>query len=246
MSQAFPSVVDVTQTDAGETRPIRVMLVDDDAMARNGVRMILGADPGLMVVAEASDGRDVIGAVHAHHPDVVLMDLHMPGMNGIVVTARLQREVNPPRVIALTSVDLDSYVFEALEAGAAGFLLKDDPPEQIRAGVRTVHRGDSVLSPRATTYVIRRFVGDGHREETERAITLLALLTERETEVVGLVHEGLSNDQIARRLGCSAATVKTHLSHAMAKLDVPSRVQIALLVERAARVATPMTASAVG
>lgn len=236
----------MTQTEAGGARPVRVMLVDDDAMARNGVRMILGADPGLVVVAEVSDGRDVIGAVHAHHPDVVLMDLHMPGMNGIVVTARLQREVNPPRVIALTSAALDSHVFEALEAGAAGFLLKDDPPEQIRAGVRTVQRGDSVLSPRATTYVIRRFVDSGHREETERALGLLSLLTDRETEVVRLVHEGLSNDQIARRLGCSAATVKTHLSHAMAKLDVPSRVQVALLVERATPVVAPMAVSGVG
>ncbi|WP_228488902.1 response regulator transcription factor [Raineyella fluvialis] len=236
----------MTQSDAGDTRPIRVMLVDDDAMARNGVRMILESARDIRVVAEASDGGKVIDAVHAHHPDVVLMDLHMPTVNGIAVTARLQREINPPKVIALTSIDLDSYVFDALEAGASGFLLKDVAPVDLQQAVRTVHHGDAVLSPRSIAHLIRQFVDAGHREQNSRALGLLALLTPRELEVAHCVHEDLSNQQIARRLGCSEATVKTHLSHIMAKLDVPSRVQVALLVERAASSRSAMVPAPMG
>lgn len=221
-----------TLPEAG-ARPVRVMLVDDDAMVRTGVRAILEHDPGLVVVSEVSDGDEVIDAVHAHRPDIVLLDLHMPRMNGIVVIGLLQREVNPPKVIALTSIDLDSYVFEALEAGASGFLLKDVRPEQLRSAVRTVHHGDAVLSPRSTGHVIRHYAHAAERDRIAEATRLVGALTGKEGEVARLVHEGLGNAQIARRMRCSEATVKTHLSHAMAKLDASSRVQVALMVERA-------------
>ncbi|WOP17792.1 response regulator transcription factor [Raineyella sp. LH-20] len=221
----------------GDIRPIRVMVVDDDPMARSAIRAIVEADQGLIVVAEASEGGEVIDRVHAHHPDVVLMDLHLPTVNGVAVTARLLRGVNPPKVIALTSVDLDRYVFDALEAGASGFLLKDVAPKDLQQAIRTVHAGESVLSPRSTSHVIRHFVDVAHREQNLEAARGVARLTARELEVALLVHEDLSNDEIARRLCCSAATVKTHLSHAMAKLDASTRLQVALLIERAA----PMT-----
>lgn len=214
-------------------RPIRVMLVDDDAMVRTGVRSILEHDEGLRVVAEASDGDEVIGQVHAHHPDVVLMDLHMPRLDGIRATERVLREVNPPKVIALTSIDLDRYVFDALEAGASGFLLKDVRPGELRDAIRTVVHGDAVLSPRSTSHVLRHFAHSAHRERLAEANRMLAALTEKEREVARLVHEGLANGSIAHRLHCSEATVKTHLSRAMAKLDAPTRVQVALVVERA-------------
>ncbi|SDB86582.1 DNA-binding response regulator, NarL/FixJ family, contains REC and HTH domains [Raineyella antarctica] len=209
------------------------MLVDDDAMVRTGVRALLESDPGLVVVAEASDGDEVVSALHAHHPDVVLMDLHMPRLDGIRATERLLREVNPPKVVALTSIDLDRYVYEALAAGASGFLLKDVRPEQLRAAVRTVHQGDAVLSPRSTNHVLRHFAHSTRRDLVDEAHRLMASLSEKERQVAALVHEGLSNSQIARRLACSEATVKTHLSHVMAKIDAPTRVQVALLVERA-------------
>lgn len=214
-------------------RQIRVMLVDDDAMVRTGVRALLEHDEGLRVVAESADGDEVVDKVHAHHPDVVLMDLHMPRVDGIVATGLLLREVNPPKVIALTSIDLDSYVFRALEAGASGFLLKDVRPEQLRSAVRTVYHGDAVLSPRSTSHVLRHFAQSAHRDLLTQARRLLASLSEKEREVARQVHAGLSNAQIARRMHCSEATVKTHLSRAMAKLDVPTRVQVALVVERA-------------
>ncbi len=214
-------------------RPIRVMVVDDDAMVRTGVRALLEHDPGLLVVAEVADGDEVIDAVHAHYPDVVLMDLHMPRLDGIRATAQLMREVNPPKVVALTSIDLDRYVFEALEAGASGYLLKDVRPEELRAAVRTVYHGDAVLSPRSTKHVIRHFAHSVQRERVSEAKQLVGTLSDRERDVAGLIHEGLSNAQAAQRLRCSEATVKTHLSRAMAKMDAPTRVQVALLVERA-------------
>lgn len=209
------------------------MLVDDDAMVRTGVRALLEHDTGLRVVAQAADGDEVIDLVHAHHPDVVLMDLHMPRMDGIAATQRLLREVNPPKVIALTSIDLDSYVFRALEAGASGFLLKDVRPEQLRSAVRTVFHGDAVLSPRSTSHVLRHFAHAAHRDLLAESRRSVATLSDKERDVARAVHAGLSNAQIARRLLCSEATVKTHLSRAMAKLDAPTRVQVALAVERA-------------
>jgi DNA-binding NarL/FixJ family response regulator len=202
-------------------------------MVRTGVRALLEHDDGLLVVAEASDGDEVVGQVHAHHPDIVLMDLHMPRMDGIRATEALLRQVNPPKVIALTSIDLDRYVFEALEAGASGFLLKDVRPEQLRTAVRTVFHGEAVLSPRSTNHVLRHFAHSTHRERIAEATRMMASLSDKEREVSRLVHEGLANLQIAHRLHCSEATVKTHLSRAMAKLDAPTRVQVALVVERA-------------
>ncbi len=232
MTEPLPSV----------PRPIRVLTVDDDAMVRTGIRSILSHDPDhrqpeLIAVAEASDGDEVIDAVHEHHPDIVLMDIRMQRMQGIEATSRLQREVNPPKVIALTSFDLDRYVLGMLEAGASGFLLKDAAPSEVRNAIRVVHEGNAVLSPRATTHLIACFAPTSDRARMTGAARLVEALSEREREVAGLVHQSLSDDQIATRLHCSVSTVKTHLSHVRAKLDVSTRVQVALLMERAAAAA---------
>ncbi|GAA2181423.1 response regulator transcription factor [Brooklawnia cerclae] len=214
-------------------RPIRVLVVDDDAMVRTGLRAILGHDPGLVVVGEASDGDEVLRAVQVHHPDAVLMDIRMERMHGIQAIARLQREVNPPKVIALTSFDLGRYVYEALDAGASGFLLKDTSPEDLRSAIRVVIQGNAILSPRSTRHVIEQFARSSDHERIAEAARSLASLSGREREIAELVHDNFSNAQISRRLGCSEATVKTHLSHIMAKLDATTRVQVAVLVERA-------------
>ncbi|OYO02694.1 response regulator [Enemella evansiae] len=213
-------------------RPIRVLLVDDDPMARAGVRGILEQDPDITVVAEATDGDEVAVAADRHAPDVVLMDLRMQRVDGVTATAMLRRRVRPPQVVALTSFDLDRYVYAALEAGAAGFLLKDARPEQIRDAVRIVHSGEAVLSPRSTRHLLNHFAG-ADSERQRQARTGMTQLSDREREIARLVWEGLSNKQIAHRLHVGEATVKTHLARLSAKLDLESRIQIALLVERA-------------
>jgi DNA-binding NarL/FixJ family response regulator len=212
---------------------IRVLLVDDDPLVRTGLRMILQASGEIEVVGEAEDGDEVVPAVQAHRPDVVLMDVRMRRMNGLEATIAARSLSHPPQVIVLTSFDVDLHVLRALEAGASGFLLKDSSPQEITAGVVAVARGDAVLSPRVTKFVVEHVADSREGHETTAARAALAGLTGREQEIAENVAQGLSNADIGRRLFCSEATVKTHLSRAMAKLDVSNRVQLALLVERA-------------
>lgn len=210
----------------------RVLLVDDDALVRTGLRLILSSSPEIEVVAQAGDGSEAVPATLAHRPDVVLMDLHMPGMDGLDATVALRALPQPPAVLVLTGFDADLHVLRALEAGANGFLLKDAAPQEIIAGVLAVARGDAVLAPRVTRFLVDhvRDTRTGHEASGARAS--LALLTDREREIAELVAQGLSNAQIGERLFVSEATVKTHLSRGMTKLDLTNRVQLALLVER--------------
>lgn len=212
--------------------PVRVLLVDDDPMARAGVRAILGSDPQITVVGEAADGDEVVEACNAHAPDVVLMDIRMQRVDGVRATAALQRRVVPPKVVVVTAYDLDRYVFAALEAGAAGFLLKDASPDDLRRAVHTVMAGDAFLSPRSTRHLVAHYAG-GVRAHRADARAALSQLSDREQEIARLVWSGLSNPEIARELFLSEATVKTHLSRLMPKLDATTRVHVALAVERA-------------
>ncbi|WP_448059464.1 response regulator [Cellulomonas hominis] len=212
---------------------IRVLLVDDDALVRGALTMILSRSEGIEVVGEASDGDEAVPAVQAHHPDVVLMDLRMGRVQGVEATAALQRLAQPPAVLVLTSFDADADVLAALEAGARGFLLKDSAPQEIAAAVRSVAEGDAVLSPRVARYVVSMVATNPHTQDRRDALARLAVLTEREQEIATHVARGLSNADIGRELYLSEGTVKTHVSHAMAKLGIESRVLLALLVQRA-------------
>ena len=219
------------------TGPIRVLLVDDDGLVRSGLRMMLAGAAQLAVVGEAEDGRGVLPAVDRHHPDVVLMDIRMPRLDGIAATRLLRAQPRPPAVIVLTTFDADELVVRALQAGAAGFLLKDAAPADIVRAIESVHAGDGTLSPAIARRLIALVAGD-HGEATRRELSRqrLASLTPREYEVATAVGHGLSNADIAGRLHMSTATVKAHVSRLLVKLDVDNRVQIALLVQRAAAV----------
>ena len=219
------------------TGPIRVLLVDDDALVRSGLRMMLAGAAQLAVVGEAEDGRGVLPAVDRHHPDVVLMDIRMPRLDGIAATRLLRAQPRPPAVIVLTTFDADELVVRALQAGAAGFLLKDAAPADIVRAIESVHAGDGTLSPAIARRLIALVAGDhGEATRREQARQRLASLTPREYEVATAVGHGLSNADIAGRLHMSTATVKAHVSRLLVKLDVHNRVQIALLVQRAAAV----------
>jgi DNA-binding NarL/FixJ family response regulator len=211
----------------------RILIVDDDALVRAGLTMILQSADDLEVVGEAKDGSEVIEAVQRHRPDVVLMDIRMPQMDGLTATAALQLTTSPPRVIVLTTFDLDDFVFRALQAGAAGFLLKDTPPLELIAAVRVVAAGEAMLSPGVTRRLIDHFAGDPRTERRRLARSRLAGLTEREREVLAEVGKGLSNNDIGRNLYLSEATVKAHVSRLLVKLDVGNRVQIAILAHEA-------------
>ena len=219
------------------TGPIRVLLVDDDALVRSGLRMMLAGAAQLAVVGEAEDGRGVLPAVDRHHPDVVLMDIRMPRLDGIAATRLLRAQPRPPAVIVLTTFDADELVVRTLQAGAAGFLLKDAAPADIVRAIESVHAGDGTLSPAIARRLIALVAGDhGEATRREQARQRLASLTPREYEVATAVGHGLSNADIAGRLHMSTATVKAHVSRLLVKLDVHNRVQIALLVQRAAAV----------
>lgn len=212
-------------TDAG---PLRVVIADDQALVRTGFRMIMDAEEDLEVVAEAGDGREALAAVSRTEPDVVLMDIRMPVMDGIEATRwianRLGGEGDPPKVLILTTFDVDEYVFEALRAGASGFLLKDVSPEDLIEAVRVVAGGDALLAPSVTRRLIGEFLagrstaGLPHDEALES-------LTDREHEVLLLMARGLSNAEIAEELVVSETTVKTHVSRVLMKLDLRDRVQ---------------------
>jgi DNA-binding NarL/FixJ family response regulator len=210
---------------------IRVLLVDDDALVRSGLRMMLAGAPQVEVVGEADDGRGVLAAVDKHHPDVVLMDIRMPLLDGIEATALLRAQPSPPEVIVLTTFDADELVLRALRAGAAGFLLKDTPPAEIVRAIEHVHAGEGSLSPNVTRRLIALVADDGGRREAARA--KLESLSAREREVAHLVGQGCSNADIAGKLHMSVATVKAHVSRLLVKLEVENRVQVALLVQDA-------------
>lgn len=217
-----------TPAPADGTGPIRVLLVDDQPLLRMGFRMVLEDEDDLTVVGEAGDGTDALRQVAALNPDVVLMDVRMPGMNGIDATERIAASGSTSRVLILTTFDLDEYAFAALRAGASGFLLKDARPAELVAAIRAVSTGDAVISPRVTRRMLELFAEElpaEHAPPTSRADARLGELTQREREVLLAVAEGLSNAEVAARLFLSEATVKTHVGRILAKLGVRDRVQ---------------------
>jgi DNA-binding NarL/FixJ family response regulator len=215
---------------------IRVLLVDDDALVRAGLSMMLNGAAGLVIAGEAADGDQVPAAVARHRPDVVLMDLRMPRVDGITATRRLRgaphaTRSGPPEVIVLTTFDADENVLGALRAGASGFLLKDAPPEQIADAIRRVAAGDPILSPAVTRRLMRRAVAQ--ESARERAGEQLAALSPRELDVVRAIAEGHSNAEIASSLLMSVPTVKAHVTHILTKAGLANRTQIALLAHDA-------------
>lgn len=208
---------------------IRVVLAEDQALVRAGFRGLLTHSDDIEVVGEAANGLDAVTLARSSHPNIVLMDIRMPVMDGLEATRRIVADNQLPavRVIVLTTFDLDEYVFEALRAGASGFLLKDIEPDDLRQAVRVVASGEALLSPRVTRRLITQFVAQIPRspKDPER----LAPLTEREREVMSLVAHGLSNEEIGERLAMSPATAKTHVSRAMLKLDARDRAQLVVL-----------------
>jgi DNA-binding NarL/FixJ family response regulator len=205
---------------------IRVLVVDDQALVRGGFRMILDAQPDMEVVGEAEDGREALTLARELEPEVVLMDIRMPALDGIEATKRLAAGADPPRVLVLTTFDADEYVYEAMKGGASGFLLKDVSPERLAQAVRTVAAGETLLAQSVTLRLIEQFV---RRPPGSTARDELAVLTEREVEVLRLIGCGLSNDEIAERLYVTGATVKTHITHILAKLSLRDRVQAVIL-----------------
>jgi DNA-binding NarL/FixJ family response regulator len=216
--------------------PVGVLIVDDDPLVRAGLAMMLGGSPDVRVVGEAGDGTEVLPLVDRHAPDVVLMDIRMPGMDGLTATEALRARGRTPEVIVLTTFDADRHVLRALRAGAAGFLLKDTPPEEIVAAVRMVAQGRPVLSPEVTRRLIARVADSDHDRRRDRARARLALLNDRERDVAVAVGEGRSNAEISAVLHLAVPTVKTHVSNILTKLDLNNRVQIALLAHDAGMV----------
>jgi DNA-binding NarL/FixJ family response regulator len=237
MTGTLPDPPDSSVPEAG---PIRVALVDDQQLVRGGFKMLINSQPDLTVVAEAGNGGDAIQALSAVRADVVLMDVRMPGMDGIEATRRLlERAAAQPKgstdvdlkVVVLTTFDLDEYALSAIRAGASGFLLKDAPPEELLEAIRTVYRGDAVIAP-STTRRLLDHVAPLLREptaEVSRHAADVERLTPREREVFGLIAQGLSNPEIAAHLFLSDATVKTHVGHILAKLGARDRVQAVVI-----------------
>ena len=209
---------------------IRVLLVDDQPLLRTGFRMILSAEPDLTIVGEAADGASGVEAARRLRPDVVLMDIRMPVMDGIAATRALAGPgvENPAKVLILTTFGLDEYVVEALRAGASGFLLKDAPPDDLVEAIRIVAAGEALLAPSVTRRLLDR-VASRLPPARENAIPALSELTEREMEVLKLVARGLSNAEIAEKLVVSETTIKTHVSRVLAKLEIRDRVQAVIL-----------------
>jgi len=206
-------------------RPVKVLLVDDQTLVRAGFRVLLERGEGIEVVGEAADGAEAIEAVRRSRPDVVLMDIRMPVLDGLEATRRIvtDERLAGVRVVMLTTYELDEYVFEALRVGASGFLVKDTEPVELIHGVRAVAQGDALLSPGVTRRLIAEFAA---RAKEPMPAMELDVLTDREREVMGLVGAGLSNEQIAERLVVSPATAKTHVSRAMVKLNARDRAQL--------------------
>ena len=207
---------------------IRVLVADDQSMVRAGFRMLLGGEEGIEVVAEASNGLEAVDKAARFEPEVVLMDIRMPELDGLEATRRILSVDSAARVLILTTFDLDEYVYEALRAGASGFVLKDDPPEQLIAAIRTIAAGDALLSPSVTKRVVERFSRIPHLAPPKE----LDELSEREREVFRLVAHGLSNAEIGEELYISETTVKTHVTHILSKLGLRDRVQAVVLAYR--------------
>jgi DNA-binding NarL/FixJ family response regulator len=208
---------------------IRVLVADDQSMVRAGFRMLLGGEADIEVVAEAGNGLEAVDKAARFQPDVVLMDIRMPELDGLEATRRILAADDGARILVLTTFDLDEYVYEALRAGASGFVLKDDPPEQLLAAIRTVAGGEALLSPAITKRVIARFT----RIPRPTPPQGLDELTERELEVLRLIARGLSNAEIGGELFISETTVKTHITHVLRKLGLRDRVQAVVLAHEA-------------
>ena len=206
---------------------IRVLIVDDQALVRDGFRMILELDDEIEVVGEAEDGKAALAAVAKLRPDLVLMDIRMPGLDGLETTRRLMLQPDPPKVLVLTTYDADEYVYDAMKAGASGFLLKDVRKGQLVRAVRTVAAGDSLLDSGITKRLIERFLGRSRLPPDGEA--LIRQLSTREMEVLKLIAAGLTNAEIAERLVLGESTVKTHVARILAKLDLRDRVQAVVL-----------------
>ena len=211
---------------------IGIVIADDQALVRAGFRMILEAEPDLRVLSEAKDGAEAVEDARRTRPDIVLMDIRMPKIDGLEATRRIIAATDhPPRVLMLTTFDLDEYVFDALHAGASGFLLKDVPPEQLVAGIRIVAEGESLLAPSVRRRLIESFVRDHPR--AAHPPPELKELTVRELEILGLIARGLSNAEIAEQLVVSGTTVKTHVARVLSKLGLRDRVQAVVLAYEA-------------
>jgi DNA-binding NarL/FixJ family response regulator len=200
---------------------IRVLVVDDHALVRAGFVLVLRSDPEMEVVGEACDGLEAVAKAAELEPDVILMDIRMPKLDGIEATRRIMERRRGTHVLVLTTYDLDEYVYEALKAGASGFLLKDEPPERLLLGIRAAAAGDALLAPSITRRLIEEFV----QRERPAESPALATLTPRELEVLRLVSRGLSNQEIANELVVTEATVKTHVARVLSKLELRDRVQ---------------------
>jgi DNA-binding NarL/FixJ family response regulator len=218
------------------TRPVRVLIVDDDALVRAGLTMMLGGTDAVQVVGEACDGSEVLASVDHHHPDVVLLDLRMPRVDGLEAMALLRSQPAPPQILVLTTFDTDDHVLRALRAGAAGFLVKDTPPADIVRAIELVAAGESMLSPTVTRRLIDRLAGDGEGDEHRtRSVQQLASLSPRDREIARGIAAGKANAAIAEELHLSVATIKSHVSAMLSTLSLENRVQIALMVQAAER-----------
>ena len=204
---------------------IRVLVADDQSLVRGGFRMLLTGEPDMEIVAEASNGLEAVEKAARFHPTVVLMDIRMPELDGLEATRRILAADEEARILILTTFDLDEYVYEALRSGASGFVLKDEPPEQLLAAIRTVADGDALLSPSVTKRVIKQFA----RTPRPAPPKEFDELTSREQEVFRLIAEGLSNVEIGQQLYISDTTVKTHITHILQKLGLRDRVQAVVL-----------------
>ena len=215
------------------TQPIRIGIVDDQELVRLGLRLVLDAEDELEVVAEASDGDGAIGIAQRGDVDVLLMDVRMPGTDGITATEEIAAQGGTPRIIVLTTFDLDEYAFAALRAGASGFLLKDARPADLVGAIRAVHRGDAALAPSVTRSMIEQFAQGAESTDTgAEASAVLEVLTPREREFLVAVAEGLTNDELAARFVLSESTVKTHVGRLLQKLGARDRVQLVILAYR--------------
>ncbi|WP_295839195.1 response regulator transcription factor [uncultured Microbacterium sp.] len=211
------------------TAPVRIVLVDDQALFRAGIRMVIDSQPDLEVVGEASDGREGVEVVRATRPDLVLMDVRMPVMDGLTATAEILGEPDAPRVVVLTTFDLDEAAARAIQGGASGFLLKDAEPEFLLSAVRTVHAGSAVIAAAATRELFAHIADGGTADPVPEAFRGL---TDREREIFALAAAGLSNAEIAEREFLSEATVKTHISRILTKLALRDRVQLVVFAYR--------------
>lgn len=214
------------------TEPIRVLLVDDQQLIRVGFRLVLEAEHDIVVVGEAGDGHEAIALASALRPDLVLMDIRMPGLDGIAATAAIVRQLPETRVLVLTTFDLDEYAFGAIRAGASGFLLKDVRRDEMIAALRAVHRGDAALSPRITRALLEHVTPLLGGETTPPGSDVTADLTERERDVFLAIARGLTNAEIARSLYVSESTVKTHVGRVLAKLGARDRIHAVILAHR--------------